>query len=33
VKQGFAEPRMLDGLDQRVRDAMWFPDYLPFKPD
>ena len=33
VQQGFADRRLLPNLEQRVRDAMWFPDYLPFQPD
>ena len=30
VREGFGNPRLLEGLEQRVRDAMWFPEYLPF---
>lgn len=33
VQQGFADKRLLVNLEQHVRDAMWFPDYLPFQPD
>ncbi len=33
VQQGFADKRLLVNLEQRVRDAMWFPEYLPFQPD
>jgi malate dehydrogenase (oxaloacetate-decarboxylating) len=31
VRQGHAEATMLDGLEHRVEQAMWFPDYLPFR--
>jgi malate dehydrogenase (oxaloacetate-decarboxylating) len=31
VQQGHAEPGLLDGLESRVEQAMWFPDYLPFR--
>jgi len=31
VEQGHAEPAMLDGLEDRIRHAMWFPDYLPIR--
>ena len=31
VEQGHAEPAMLDGLEDRIHKAMWFPDYLPFR--
>jgi malic enzyme len=31
VAEGHAAPEMLDGLEERVRDAMWFPRYHPFQ--
>jgi malate dehydrogenase (oxaloacetate-decarboxylating) len=31
VQQGHAEAGLLDGLESRVEQAMWFPDYLPFR--
>ena len=31
IHQGHADPKLRDGLDERVRAAMWFPDYLPFR--
>jgi malate dehydrogenase (oxaloacetate-decarboxylating) len=33
VREGHADARQLEGLEQRVRDAMWFPDYLPFRAE
>lgn len=32
VQQGHARANLLDGLEERVQAAMWFPDYLPFRP-
>jgi len=31
VEQGHAEPEILDGLEDTVRKAMWFPEYLPIR--
>jgi malate dehydrogenase (oxaloacetate-decarboxylating) len=31
VEQGHANERLLDGLSERIRDAMWFPEYLPIR--
>jgi malic enzyme len=31
IAQGHAPAELRDGLDERVRAAMWFPDYLPFR--
>ncbi len=31
VKEGHAEPEMLDNLEQKLRQAMWFPEYLPIR--
>jgi malate dehydrogenase (oxaloacetate-decarboxylating) len=31
VKEGFARQELLEGLEQRVREAMWYPEYLPFR--
>lgn len=31
VKEGFAEEEMLDHLEQRVDQAMWYPEYLPIR--
>jgi len=31
VAEGHAEPGVLEGLEERVRRAMWFPDYLPVR--
>ncbi|HTF90154.1 MAG TPA: NAD-dependent malic enzyme [Planctomycetota bacterium] len=33
VREGFAKAELLDGLEQRVRDAMWYPEYLPFRAE
>jgi malate dehydrogenase (oxaloacetate-decarboxylating) len=33
VREGFGEAQLLEGLEERVRDAMWFPEYLPFRPE
>jgi len=31
VEQGHAEPSTLENLEDRVRQAMWFPEYLPIR--
>jgi malate dehydrogenase (oxaloacetate-decarboxylating) len=31
VREGLGDARLLEGLEARVRDAMWFPEYLPFR--
>ena len=31
VKEGHAEPEILDHLEQTVERAMWFPEYLPIR--
>ncbi len=31
VEQGHAEHWLLEGLEDRVRQAMWFPEYLPIR--
>ncbi|MBM3286353.1 MAG: NAD-dependent malic enzyme [Candidatus Eisenbacteria bacterium] len=31
VKEGYADPEMLNGLEERVRRAMWSPEYLPVR--
>ena len=31
VAEGLAEPEMLNGLEETVRRAMWFPEYLPIR--
>jgi len=31
VADGFADPEVLDDLEQRVRAKMWFPDYVPIR--
>ncbi len=31
VQEGFAEPDILENLEDTVRNAMWFPDYLPVR--
>jgi malic enzyme len=35
VMEGHAEPEILENLDQKLRQAMWFPEYLPvrYEPD
>ncbi len=33
VHEGHGDERVLVGLEERVRDAMWFPDYLPFRAE
>ena len=35
VKEGHAEPEILENLEQKLRQAMWFPEYLPirYEPD
>jgi malate dehydrogenase (oxaloacetate-decarboxylating) len=33
VSEGHGEAQLLEDLEQRVRDAMWFPNYLPFRAD
>jgi malate dehydrogenase (oxaloacetate-decarboxylating)(NADP+) len=31
VKEEHAEPEILDNLEQKLRQAMWFPEYLPIR--
>jgi malic enzyme len=31
VTEGHAEPEILENLEQKLRQAMWFPDYLPIR--
>jgi malate dehydrogenase (oxaloacetate-decarboxylating) len=31
VKEGHADPEVLDDLEKRVERAMWFPEYLPLR--
>jgi len=31
VADGYADPEVLDDLEETVRRAMWFPDYLPLR--
>jgi malate dehydrogenase (oxaloacetate-decarboxylating) len=31
VKEGHADPEMLENLDKTVRHAMWYPEYLPVR--
>lgn len=31
VDEGLAEPDILENLEETVRTAMWFPDYLPVR--
>lgn len=33
IEQGHADAKLADGLDERVRQAMWFPRYLPFRAE
>ena len=35
VEEGHAEPELMKGLEDRVREAMWFPKYRPYvyEPD
>ena len=33
VREGFADPALLAGLEERVRAAMWYPEYLPFRAE
>jgi len=33
VREGTCAAQHLEGLEQRVSDAMWFPDYLPFRAE
>ncbi|HEV8114581.1 MAG TPA: NAD-dependent malic enzyme [Planctomycetota bacterium] len=33
VSEGHGDAQLLDDLEQRVRDAMWFPRYLPFRAE
>lgn len=33
IQQGHADPALADGLEERVAQAMWFPQYLPFRPE
>jgi malic enzyme len=33
VREGHADPQQLERLEQRVRAAMWFPEYLPFRAE
>ncbi len=33
VREGYGDASLLAGLEQRVRDAMWFPEYLPFRAE
>ncbi len=31
VEQGHAAPHLLDGLEERIQKAMWYPEYLPMR--
>ncbi len=31
VAEGLAEPAMAEGVEERVREAMWFPEYMPIR--
>jgi malic enzyme len=31
VREGHAEPGILDNLEQKLRQAMWYPEYLPIR--
>jgi malate dehydrogenase (oxaloacetate-decarboxylating)(NADP+) len=31
VKEGHAEPEILENLERKLRRAMWFPEYLPIR--
>lgn len=31
VSEGHADEKMMNNLEERVRNAMWFPEYLPFR--
>ena len=31
VAEGVAAPAMAEGVEERVREAMWFPDYMPIR--
>ena len=31
VSEGFADKEILDHLEERIQQAMWFPEYLPFR--
>ena len=31
VKEGYADPDVLNGLEETVRRAMWYPEYLPIR--
>lgn len=31
VKEGYADPEVLTGLEETVRRAMWYPEYLPIR--
>ena len=31
VKEGHADPEILENLEQKIRQAMWFPEYLPIR--
>jgi malate dehydrogenase (oxaloacetate-decarboxylating) len=36
VREGFADPALFDSpaiVDERVRRAMWYPDYLPYRAE
>jgi hypothetical protein len=33
VSEGHGEAHLLEDLEQRVRNAMWFPRYLPFRAE
>ena len=33
VCEGHADAAMLEGLERRVQDAMWVPEYLPFRAE
>jgi malate dehydrogenase (oxaloacetate-decarboxylating) len=33
VREGHADAGVLDGLEKSVRDAMWVPEYLPFRAE
>ena len=32
VQDGYADAKLLEGLEERVRAAMWYPEYLPCRP-
>ena len=33
VREGHCDAQQLEGLEQRLGDAMWFPDYHPFRAE